>query len=110
MDPYGTKKIQVFTKLLDVDVLTDTSFIYDPMWSLQVLHLQNECGPSGDLQVIEVGQAHTTIVPSSGKIFTFGWNDFFQLGRPTPPEEHISPYAQINLPIDNFRPKSVILI
>jgi len=108
MDPYGTKKIQIFTKILDVDVLTDTSLIYDPMWSLQVLHLQNECNPSGsDLQVIEVGQAHTTVVPSSGKMYSFGWNDFFQLGRPTHPEEHISPYAQINLPIDNFRPKTI---
>lgn len=90
--------------------MSDTSLLYDPMWSLQVLQLQNDCNAAGtDIQVVEVGQAHTTVVPSTGKLYSFGWNDYFQLGRPTQPDEHISSCSQISLPVENFRPKAVIL-
>ena len=107
-DPYGSKKVQLFTKVLDVDILTDTSLMYDPMWSIQILKLQNECNHTDtDLQLIEVGQAHTTVVPSNGKLYSFGWNDCFQLGRPTQVGDTVSSCAQISLPIENFRPKSV---
>lgn len=108
VDGYTAKKIHMFSKVLDVDTLTDPSLLYDPMWSAQILQLQNDCMASdADIQLIEVGQAHTTIASNTGRMYSFGWNDCYQLGRPSRTDSHVSPSSQIVFPIDNFRPKSV---
>ena len=78
------------------------------MWSLQVLQLQKDCeNVDAEIQLVEVGQAHTTVVASTSKIYTFGWNDHYQLGRMTPADEEISASGQVNFAVDNFRPKTV---
>lgn len=35
-----------------------------------------------DLQYIQIGETHTMAVANSGKIYSWGWNDFNQLGVP----------------------------
>ena len=98
----------MFTKIIDIESLSDTSMIYDPTWSQQLLKLQNEnINMQADIQSVEIGQAHTIVATSAGKLYSYGWNDKFQLGRETNPRELSSACNQINFPGENFRPKSV---
>ena len=60
-----------------------------------------------DLQILELGQAHSIAVSNSNKVYSTGWNDRNQLGHAYPRHESQSNYSQITFPVDNFRPKEV---
>jgi len=54
--PYTAKKINVFVKIIDLELLMDMTDIYEPLWSIQALQLQKECMTNNEeLQVFDVG-------------------------------------------------------
>lgn len=73
-----------------------------------MLTLQHKCVEAeSDLQIFEVGSAHTLTANDCNRVFSFGWNDCFQLGRDYQNGQFIFPVAQINFPSEQFRPKTV---
>ncbi|KAL4464464.1 hypothetical protein ABPG72_011752 [Tetrahymena utriculariae] len=75
------KKISFFLFLLDYEILTDTSEIYDPLWNKQFSYLQKEMlQTSHDITHIQVGDTHSIASSTNGKIYGWGWNDLCQLG------------------------------
>jgi len=108
VNPYAPKKIHLFVKILDIELLTDISEVYKTLWSVQALQLQNELSISeSDLQIFEIGQAHSLAVSNSNKVYSFGWNDCHQLGRQTPITENANGYAPITFPGEGVKAKSV---
>src|SRR4051812_9045174 len=94
--PYSSKKINLFIKVIDVEPLTDISDVYDPIWSIQTLQLQNDCmSADADLQILEVGQAHSIAISNANKVYSAGWNDCYQLGRPIQGNGAAYNYSQV---------------
>ena len=108
VDAYSNKKINLFMKVIDLDVVADTSDIYDPSWSVQLLELQNAVNENTDveLQMIDVGEAHTLAISNNPKVYGWGWNDHFQLVTLSQPGGGLalSP-EEIKFPVADFRPK-----
>ena len=107
--PYSMKRINTFIKVIDVDLLTDLADVYDPSWSAHFLELQNDvCANSeNQLQLIEVGETHTIAVSNNPRVYAWGWNDHFQLGRLPEAGEIACTVEGIEFSIDQFRPKQV---
>ena len=57
------------------------------------------------IQIIEVGETFTMMATDSGKIYSFGMNDFYQLGRATTVDEHTSSVCTINNHFDKHPSK-----
>ena len=108
VDAYSNKKINLFMKVIDLDAVADTSDIYDPSWSVQLLELQNAVNENTDveLQMIDVGEAHTLAISNNPKVYGWGWNDHFQLVTLSQPGGGLalSP-EEIKFPVADFRPK-----
>ena len=108
VDPYAAQKIQLFTRVIDLESLSDLSEIYGESWSIHALKLQNECMRADtELQIMEVGQAHSILVSDAQKVYSYGWNDCNQLGRTTNTSDLRFTYGQIPIPFEQFKPKSV---
>lgn len=81
--PYALKKITLFARVFDLQVLTDSSVVYNPCWAYQWESMFMDCiQKDSPLQVFAVGDSHTVAVNSASKAFTWGWNDEGQCGRP----------------------------
>ena len=61
------------------------------------------------IQLVEVGESFTLLATDSGKIYSFGLNDFHQLGRQTNSDEHISSVCMMNAQFSK-QPKRVIFL
>jgi len=106
LDPYAAKKMFLFARIIDVDPLSDIPDTSNSFWSLQTLHLQNDCMRNdSELQVFEVGQAHTLSISNSNKIYSYGWNDHYQLGRQTSGKEISASYGAIAIGSEQVKPK-----
>jgi len=98
----------LFARIIDVDPLADIPDTSNSFWSLQTLHLQNDCMKNdSELQVFEVGQAHTLSISNSNKIYSYGWNDHYQLGRQTNSKEINASYGAISIGSEQIKPKCV---
>lgn len=78
------RKIVLFPMIVDLDFLGDPGDIYKPLWC----KLYNACKLDAlkydaSVQLIEIGETFTVCACDNGKLFSFGLNDFFQLGRNT---------------------------
>lgn len=105
------KKIRLITRIIDIDVLSETSIIYDPLWSEQFLYVQGQGAPKDiDISTIEIGQAHTILSLNNGKVYSFGWNDKFQLGHHTKNNKHIHTCTPLSIADGNARLKSVKIV
>ena len=81
IDSVKTNRIYMFYYLLDYDLMVDSSVIYpDNSWINNYFTLFKESFQRGNhLQMVSVGEAHT-LVANTNKIFSWGWNDYNQLG------------------------------
>jgi len=62
------------------------------------------------LQVIEVGETFSLTVSETGKIFTWGANDYFQLGKTSCNDEDENGFA-VTVPLENgVKPRKVFKI
>ena len=106
---YSINRINMFIKVVDVDILADLSDVYESSWSLPFLELQNEICANSDaqLQLLEVGETHTLAVSNSPGVYAWGWNDHFQLGRDPKPGEIVCPVEGIEFGVEQFRPKQI---
>ena len=81
--PFSIKKIHFFTKVIDLNILVDMSEIYEHPWSSQWIKTMAECTSSDSpIMSVSTGSAHTMVVNSKGKVYTWGWNDNGQCGKP----------------------------
>ena len=100
IDEYTLQKIHLFARVLDFEPISNLDDVYNNSWSLQTLQIQKECMRSGsEFQVMEVGQAHTISV-SNNKVYSYGWNDSYQLGRFEASNQLSSSYNQIDFSTD----------
>lgn len=60
-----------------------------------------------DLQLLEVGESHTIAVSNQPRVYSWGWNDHFQLGRNKTHRQTIYHCQPLSFPTTNFRPKQV---
>lgn len=68
-----------FTKILDLDLMINTSECYDKPWGELINKVYQNCESS--LQEICLGGQHTLCLSNEGKVFSFGWNNYSQCGQ-----------------------------
>jgi myosin-5 len=79
-------KMRLFSVLIDFDCQVDTSDIYERSWAVDYLTLMQRLNKEGSrLMHIEVGESFTLAVNDEGKIYSWGLNDYMQLGRKIDP-------------------------
>ena len=85
VSPFHLERLYLFSRVIDLDLLTDLSLIYDPLWSQQLESLTHECSLAEEnLLSLEVSGTHTCAITSRGRLFAWGWNDKHQLGSGKP--------------------------
>ena len=116
---YKQATITVFAKILDIDIINDSSEVEDKSWSEEYIHIYKECLKNkAPIQKIYVGNCHSMVLNSEGKVFTWGWNNYGQCGAfpETTKQNYILPefkksqnrkYPQ--LPILNYKSSDNIL-
>ncbi|CAI2359384.1 unnamed protein product [Moneuplotes crassus] len=111
--PYNLKKVNLFSQIVDVQLLCDTSDVYETPWSLHWLQLSQEMLTNDTpIQRISLGSTHTLAVNSKSKLYSWGWNEFGQLG--TSPDEEmkreirqgVSAAKQLSVHVDSRNPAS----
>lgn len=102
MSAFNTKKVSLFTRILDLDTQSDLTEFYDPLWSVQALEIQNQFNKNAeyDVQIYEIGAYHTLAMTNHPKLYSWGINDRFQLGRPLNPKQF--KYTAEEVPMDMF--------
>lgn len=74
--PYSVKKIQLFSRVVDLHVQTDLSEIYNNPWSSQWSKICKECiTKESPVMSLSIGSTHSIAVNSKGKVYAWGWND-----------------------------------
>ena len=73
---YDEPKLYFFAHILDLETIINIDDIYVSIpWSETIQEIINQnIKQNTPVQLIEVGEFHTTLVNSSGKTFTWGWN------------------------------------
>ena len=85
VSPFHLERLYLFARVVDLDLLTDLSLIYDPLWSQQLESLTQECSLAEEhLLSIQVAGTHSCALTSRGRLFAWGWNDRHQLGSGKP--------------------------
>ena len=116
---YKQATITVFAKILDIDIINDSSEVEDKSWSEEYIRIYKECLKNKTpIQKIYLGNCHSMVLNSEGKVFTWGWNNYGQCGAfpETTKQNYILPefkksqnrkYPQ--LPILNYKSSDNIL-
>ena len=116
---YKQATITVFAKILDIDIINDSNEVEDKSWSEEYIQIYKECLKNkAPIQKIYVGNCHSMVLNSEGKVFTWGWNNYGQCGAfpETTKQNYILPefkksqnrkYPQ--LPILNYKSADDIL-
>ena len=91
------RKIILFPLIVDIELIGDTTDIYKPFWSKLYMTAKQELEKNASsLQMIDIGETFTIAGSDSGSIYTWGSNDYYQLGRRTHEiDENISSLDQI---------------
>ena len=73
---YDEPKLHFFAHILDLEAIINIDDIYVSMpWSETIQEIMSHnIEQNTPIQLIEVGEFHTTLVNSLGKAFTWGWN------------------------------------
>ena len=72
-------QIKLFSLLIDINCLFDTSDIYDKSWAVNYRKLIKYLNETGQRLIhLEVGDSFTTAITDDQKIYTWGLNDCFQ--------------------------------
>ena len=81
VSPFHIEKMYFFARPLELEVISDESVVYEPLWSKQFEMLNLEViSKEEQIMDIAVGNCHTLAVTSRGKVFAWGWNDKYQCG------------------------------
>ena len=111
--------ITVFAKVLDIDIINDSNEVEDKSWSEEYINIYKTClKNNAPIQKIYVGNCHSMVLNSEGKVFTWGWNNYGQCGTfsestkqnyilPEFKKAHDRKYPQ--LPILNYKSSNDIL-
>lgn len=78
------RKIVLFPVIIDLDFNADISEIYKPSWS-ECFHKSKLLSEKNNnfIQIIEFGETFTIAGTDDGLLYSWGLNDFNQLGRKT---------------------------
>jgi myosin-5 len=81
VSPFHLERLYLFTRVLDLDLLTDSSLVYEPTWSRQyeTFHKESVVREEQVMDVV-IGSCHSIAVTSRGKVFVWGWSDKGQCG------------------------------
>lgn len=81
INPLHQERLYLFTRVLDFDLLTDTSLVYEPSWSKIYETFSNEKALR-DEQILDIalGTCHTAAITNKGKVYVWGWSDRGQCG------------------------------
>ncbi|KAL4450307.1 hypothetical protein ABPG74_009013 [Tetrahymena malaccensis] len=76
------QKVYMISHLIDFEILSDTKDIYPPNgWSeYYQQQFQQSYIKKDYLQAVYIGETHTVAVSNNNQLYTWGWNDFGQLG------------------------------
>lgn len=75
------RKIDLFSYIIDLEMLTDVSEIYDSLWSTIYKRNFKECYEKNNyISIYSIGEAHTYSVSNLGRVYCWGLNDVSQLG------------------------------
>ena len=78
---YRQATITVFAKILDLDVINDSTEVEDKSWSEEYMQTYKRCLQNKTpIQKIFISTCHTMALNSEGKVFTWGWNNYGQCG------------------------------
>jgi len=80
-DEFNISKINLFIKILSIDSIINFSDIYEKNWGedFQKIYKLN-MKLNTPIQKISIGNYHTILLNSKGKIFSWGWNNKNQCG------------------------------
>ena len=74
-------KILIFSKILELDIINDSSDIENNSWSDEYMNIYKQSLKSNTpIQKIFVGNCHSMALNSEGKVYTWGWNNYGQCG------------------------------
>jgi alpha-tubulin suppressor-like RCC1 family protein len=104
------RKIVLFPVILDLELISDVSDIYKPLWSESFVKSRVMSEKNYNfIQLVEFGESFTVAGTDSGILYSWGNNEFNQLGRKTDMDiEALSSVAAINLDPDWKQPQKVI--
>ena len=78
---YSKPKITVFAKILDLDIINDSNDIENKNWSEEFSQIfKAEIANNTPIQKIYIGNCHSMLLNSEGKVYTWGWNNYGQCG------------------------------
>ena len=116
---YKQATITVFAKILDIDIINDSNEIEHKSWSEEYMKIYKRCLKNNSpIQKIYIGNCHSMVLNSEGKVFTWGWNNYGQCGAyPESTKQHFilpefkkgqnAKYPQ--LPIINYKTSDDVL-
>ena len=79
--PLPQPKISIFSKILDLDIINDSSDIENKNWSDEFMSIFKRSLKSGTpIQKLFLGNCHSMALNSEGKVYTWGWNNYGQCG------------------------------
>ena len=105
------RKIILFPLIVDIELIGDTTDIYKPFWSKLYMMAKQELEKNdSSIQMFDIGETFTLAGSDSGHIYTWGSNDYFQLGRKTNEIEDIMSSVE-NIAINDMKnPQKVYYI
>lgn len=72
--------LEFVTRIIDLDVLTDSREINSKLWIDQFYHVTESLSADAPIHTIEVGETFSLVVNSKNKVFTWGLNQEHLLG------------------------------
>ena len=80
-------KMRLFSILIDFDCQVDTSDVYERSWAVDYLNLLKKFQKENSRLIhLEVGESFTLALNDEMKIYSWGLNDYMQLGRKIDPK------------------------
>ena len=70
-----------FSKIIDCEILIDTKEVYSKPWTELINNVYSQCqSENNSIQQISLGSEHTLCISNKGKLYSFGWNNYYQCG------------------------------
>ena len=80
-DEFNIPKVELFSRILAFDVIVDLNDIYELNWGEEFRNIYDKnMSNHTPIELIGIGDNSTLMVNSTGKIYTFGWNNNNQCG------------------------------
>jgi hypothetical protein len=74
--PYGIKKIFLFNRCADMQVICDLSDMYPTPWASQMMRIyKDQMAAEKPVMQMQVGGSHSVAATGRGILFSWGWND-----------------------------------